>query len=177
MYQYFKEVLPKTIGNLANLRELKLDTNDLRTLPDEIGRLHHLERLSLSNNLLNDLPQSLSDLKNLKCLHLANNLFERMPDCIFETNLTSLDFTSNKLKKLDRNLIDISSTLKILSVYDNLIIEIEPWIKDLNQLEQFWFGQNRIKVIPYELTDIEKIDWAQNYFSIVFDNNPIEKPP
>jgi len=66
--------LPKNIGNLIHLRELKLDTNDLRELPDEIGKLHSLERLSLSNNFLSNLPDSIVNMKNLKCLHLTNNV-------------------------------------------------------------------------------------------------------
>ena len=159
------------------LGELKLDTNDLRELPEEIGKLHSLERLSLSNNFLSNLPDTLINLKNLKCLHLTNNIFEEIPECIYELSITSLDFTSNKLKKLDRRLSDLNKTLRVLSVYDNAIIELEPWIKELNELDQFWFGQNRIKVIPREITLIEKIDWAVSYFSIIFENNPIEKPP
>ncbi len=160
------------------LGELKLDTNDLRELPEEVGKLHNLERLSLSNNLLSNLPDTLINLKNLKCLHLTNNNFEEIPECIYELSITSLDFTSNKLKRLDRRLAELNKTLRILSVYDNAIIELEPWIKELNELDQFWFGQNRIKVLPREITMIEKIDWAINgYFSIIFENNPIEKPP
>ena len=169
--------MPKSIGNLVNLRELKLDTNDLRLIPEEIGKLHNLERLSLSNNFLDDLPKSFADLKQLKCLHLSNNRFEKLPQCIYELNLNTLDLTSNKLSKLERNITSLNKTLRIFSVYDNLITELDIWIKELNNLEQFWFGQNRIKVIPREITEIEKIDWSQSYFSIIFENNPIEKPP
>ncbi len=96
---------------------------------------------------------------------------------MYELNITSLDFTSNKLRKLDKRLAELNKTLRIFTVYDNAIVELEPWIKELNELEQFWFGQNRIRVIPREITEIEKIDWANGYFSTIFENNPIEKPP
>lgn len=172
------DTLPHTIGNLIHLRELKLDTNDLKYLPSELAQLIHLERLCLSNNALKSLPDSLSNLKALKSLHLAKNMFERIPLCIYEmSSLVFLDFTSNKLIRLDEGLVKLARTLKFLSVFDNYITNLDPWIGLMVKLEQFWFGCNKINVVPLELCRLEKIDWADDYFSIILDGNPIDKPP
>jgi Leucine-rich repeat (LRR) protein len=175
---YKLETVPRAIGNLAHLRELKLDTNELSSVPDELCKLINLERLSLSNNLLKSLPSSLKNLRMLKSLHLSSNFFTEMPSFIFSLdNLSYLDFTSNKLTKLDKNLIKLKKTLRFLSVYDNQIESIDPWIENMKNLDQFWFGRNKIRVIPVELTRIKNLDWQANYISITLDSNPIEKPP
>lgn len=175
---YKLENLPSGIGNLVHLRELKLDSNDLSHLPAEIGHLVNLERLSLSNNSLDHLPDSFVNLTNLKSVHLSSNLFEKIPNCIFQmSSLVYLDLTSNKLKCLDKNLIRLRDTLRFLSVYDNCLGELESWLGELVNLEQFWFGLNQIKMVPLEITRIKKLDWSSAYYSIILEGNPIHVPP
>ncbi len=83
------KVIPDTIGNLSNLRELDLSDNNLETLPESIGRLYNLEELYLSGNRnFRRLPYSIGDLKNLETLELE------------QTNLESLPESMGKLTKL-----------------------------------------------------------------------------
>lgn len=175
---YRLEHLPSAVGNLVHLRELKLDTNDLKHLPTEISQLVNLERFDLSSNCLKHLPDSFSNLLKLKSLHLTNNLFEKIPNCVFQmTSLCFLDLTSNELEHLDSNFTKLKQTLKHLSVYDNSIRELGTWIDEMQNLEQFWFGKNRIEILPLDITKLKYLDWADCYYSVVLDDNPIQTPP
>ncbi len=44
--------LPSSIGDLARLKKLNLDGNDVTTLPDQIGKLTQLQVLSVRHNQL-----------------------------------------------------------------------------------------------------------------------------
>ena len=54
--------LPPKIGQLANLRELRLDGNHFSVLPPEIGQLTNLRTLWLDDNRLTALPREVADL-------------------------------------------------------------------------------------------------------------------
>jgi Leucine-rich repeat (LRR) protein len=172
------EKIPKNISLLKNLKELKLDTNDLRVLAPEIGDLLQLERLSLSNNNLTMLPDTLGNMINLQSLHLANNKFKKIPHCIFNMHkLVFLDLTSNNIIEIDRNIKNLKYSLKRLSFYGNQIQVLSDWIDDLSNLEELWLGNNKLTTIPLSITNIKSLDWSHNYISVILDENPIEKPP
>ena len=175
---YRLERLPKNINAFKNLRELKLDTNDLKELPVQIGELNRLERLSLSNNYLKALPdQTFSKLVNLKSLHLSNNQFETIPNSVFSLKaLEFLDLTSNKIKKIDKNISKLQNTLKSLLLYDNMIEDMIN-IQDLLVLDSIWIGKNKIKCLPLSITNIKTLDWKNRYLPLILDNNPITEPP
>ena len=74
--------LPRTIGNLANLKELRLQyTWKLSRLPDEIGNLTNLRILKLSESPLKELPSSIGNLSSLEELELLDmNNLQHLPD-------------------------------------------------------------------------------------------------
>lgn len=65
------EELPREIGELTELRELKLNGNRLETLPSEIGNLTNLRKLDLSGNPLDILPSEIRRLENLEVAKLG----------------------------------------------------------------------------------------------------------
>lgn len=65
--------LPESLGQLTQLRHLRLFDNALTTLPEWIGQLTQLQRLNLTRNRLTSLPESLRRLKMLEELYLHNN--------------------------------------------------------------------------------------------------------
>jgi hypothetical protein len=65
--------LPKWIGQLAQLKRLHLNSNQLARLPESIGQLAQLEELYLHRNLLTQLPQSTCQLAQLRKLYLHGN--------------------------------------------------------------------------------------------------------
>jgi len=59
-------VVPNSIGNLANLTELKLFGDSIASLPPTIGSLTNLKHLHLHNNVLTNLPDEIIKLQNLR---------------------------------------------------------------------------------------------------------------
>jgi len=74
--------LPPEISDLADLRELTLNGNQLTSLPPQIGRLTNLKALRLDGNQLTSLPWELADLlANGLDLNLAGNpLTDPLPE-------------------------------------------------------------------------------------------------
>eukprot|EP00253_Pinus_taeda_P011764 PITA_11764 len=73
------ETLPRTLGNLTNLKNLVLiGCNFSGSIPDELGYLVNLEFLALnSNNLSGSIPASLGNLVKINWLDLAENELTR----------------------------------------------------------------------------------------------------
>jgi len=80
--------LPPEIGNLTNLTELDIYSNQLSNLPTELGNLTNLTGLYLPDNQLRSLPAEIGNLTNLTDLYLAGNQLSSLPTEI--TNLKML---------------------------------------------------------------------------------------
>ncbi|CAN6468750.1 unnamed protein product [Victoria cruziana] len=87
------EELDKSIGNLSNLKQLKLiDCKKLKSLPNSLGCLTRLRVLELEGcESLIALPDSIGCLANLSFLSLSNSGIEEFPDTMrFLHSLRSL---------------------------------------------------------------------------------------
>jgi internalin A len=71
--------VPPEIGQLTNLRTLRLDGNRLTSLPPEMTRLTNLQELQLENNQLTALPPEIGRLTRLRSLSLAGNQLTALP--------------------------------------------------------------------------------------------------
>ena len=83
--------MPKSVGNLANLKTLVLFGTSVKTLPDSICNLLNLRELMISVSELIKLPDSIGNLKNLKTIDLNDNKIESLPESF------------GKLKNLENN--------------------------------------------------------------------------
>lgn len=94
-------VLPESIGNLTNLKELWLKRNKLKSLPDSIGNLTNLENLTLGDNNLESLPDSFCYLTKLRSLGLDENRLKSLPDNFGNlVNLSGLYLDDNDWESL-----------------------------------------------------------------------------
>jgi Leucine-rich repeat (LRR) protein len=64
------KTLPQSIGNLSSLRELYINSSNIRYLPESFGNLSALEKLELINTEIEEQPESFGNLRNLKKLRL-----------------------------------------------------------------------------------------------------------
>src|SRR5260370_10753325 len=95
--------LPESIGNLSNLKVLRLygaldpreiDTNKptqpskVKSLPGTIGKLQNLEELDLGRNAIKDIPAQIASLQKLKKLALDYSDIHELPS--FVGNLKNL---------------------------------------------------------------------------------------
>jgi Leucine-rich repeat (LRR) protein len=119
--------IPKEIGKLTKMQQISLSNNNLQgAIPPEIGLLENLEILYLAFNRLNNvipfqisnlsklqhlmlgynefsgvLPPEMSRLSKLTAFLILNNKFEgALPD-FTNTNLASLNISSNKFRFVD----------------------------------------------------------------------------
>lgn len=67
--------IPNGIGELSNLRSLKLVNQNISSLPTEIGDLKDLQMVTITGCELTALPESFFKLKNLGKVDLSDNNF------------------------------------------------------------------------------------------------------
>ncbi|XP_058825668.1 protein phosphatase PHLPP-like protein [Topomyia yanbarensis] len=79
---------PESLYNLRSLRVLDLGDNEIRKLPERIVLLTSLEELSLERNELPDLPNCLNRLGKLTSLNVAYNQLTSLPHSMV-TNMRS----------------------------------------------------------------------------------------
>ena len=76
--------LPRSIDQLASLRELDLTGNQLTALPEALAQLINLEVLHVYDNHLAALPDTLSRLTNLKDISVGHNWLTALPDSFWQ---------------------------------------------------------------------------------------------
>ena len=74
--------IPKSIGDLTNLKILQLDSNKINFIPKNIGKLSNLESFYLFGNEIKNLPLSIIYLNKLKSLGISNHNVVRNCKCL-----------------------------------------------------------------------------------------------
>jgi len=112
------EALPNSIGNLSNLKTLRLDyCKNLKELPMAFGNLQSLNYLRAEGTSFFCLPNSFSNLLNLEVLHLnyCMNLHDLPPSISGLVKLRELYVGENKVEKLPEDIGQLES-LKVLNL-------------------------------------------------------------
>eukprot|EP00941_MAST-03F_sp_MAST-3F-sp1_P005153 g5153.t1 len=102
--------LPRSIGNLKQLRELAVFGNYLTSLPSELGMCTQLVKLDAHHNFLETIPESFVALQQLKSLYLQDNQLNDL-NYLKSNIFDKLPALSNLA--LGLNLFDFSKTSKI----------------------------------------------------------------
>ena len=96
----FNIKIPTELGQLANLEELHLIGNNLKTIPVELCNLHNLKILSLHQNELHNVPTELGHMHNLTRLYLGNNKLTSIPTELANlSNLKTIALFNNNIKQ------------------------------------------------------------------------------
>jgi hypothetical protein len=103
--------LPEDIGQLANLKQLYLEWNNLTSLPSSFSQLSNLENLAISNNWLIALPNDFGNLTELSFLDLGYNQIAEIPESI--GNLLNIEYLwlfNNQLSSVPESICDLPLT-------------------------------------------------------------------
>ena len=155
--------VPPQLGDLANLIDLDLGSNDLSgSIPQQLGNLASLERLFLSdNNLHGPIPPTLGDLASLVRVRLRdNNLYGPIPPELSDlSDLVSLDLSGNSLNGPIPLELGSLTSLDWLDLGDNnLTGPIPPELGNLVNLHYLDFAFNQLSgPIPAELGNLRQL--------------------
>ncbi len=157
-------IVPPEIGNLVNLKVLKLQYSYLNSLPPEIGNLVNLTNLDLQNNNLGELPSEIGNLINLKRLNLQFNRISNLPPEIGNLiNLTYLKLNQNiQLNGLPPEIGNLTS-LQNLEI-NNYVVpghldSLPITIGNLNNLKSLSLVGCGLSDVPSELNNLRNLTY------------------
>ena len=156
--------IPSALGRLANLEGLLLDRNALTgPVPAWLGNLTSLRALGLgSNELAGSIPSALGRLANLDWLSLwGNALTGPVPAWLGNlTSLRSLDLGGNELTGSIPPELGRLANLEWLSLWRNALAGPVPaWLGNLTGLRSLSLGGNELTgAIPPELSRLANLE-------------------
>ncbi|MCY4645665.1 MAG: Ig-like domain-containing protein [Gammaproteobacteria bacterium] len=141
--------LPSELGQLDNLRFLRVDSNQLSgSLPSELGQLDNLEHLRLnSNQLTGSIPSELGNLHSLRVLGLAgNSLTGSIPSELGSLgSLEDLRLNSNQLTGSIPSELGNLHSLRILGLAGNSLTGPVPSeLRGLGALVALWIHDTEL---------------------------------
>ncbi len=151
--------LPPTIGQLKELKLLRIMESKIQELPDEIGELTSLDKLDFSFNPLTKIPSTIGKLKQLKILRLSGNgaSFNRLPDEIGQLEgLEELILAQNSFKQIPAAIGNLQN-LKSLNLSSNRLTTLPKQIGSLTNLEILDAGGNQLQEIPSEFQHLTQL--------------------
>jgi len=163
--------VPAAIGGAADLEELLLFKNKIKTVDKAIGSLGKLTTLNLFNNVCMKVPPEIGQLGALEELNMAANKMMMLSDAHFAglTSLKILTLNDNRLVKMgslanlkaieeirlygnnleEMPVIGNSPELKIVEMNGNRIASIpDEFFSSAPALERFVIHKNMLKTVP-----------------------------
>ena len=150
--------LPSSIGQMAGLEVLELQSNKLTSLPDDLKALVHLRVLNVAQNALTSLP--LTSLNSItEILASKNNLRGALfgPAVLGMIRLQTLDVSVNQLSELssDVALPDLPE-LRTLNIAFNRMTTL-PDLSTTPKLTELLAEDNSISTLPDGFTDLKHL--------------------
>lgn len=157
--------LPPEIGQLKNLKSIKIHAIKLEVLPEEIGALKKLETLEVVQNNLSSLPDSIAELKQLKFVSFFGNQLKEVPPVLFQLKqLEKLNLGYNPIHQLPANIQQLEK-LQDLNLSRCALKEIPVSVSKIRRLETLNLGHNKLQIIPDSLEkfgSLKNLDLAFN---------------
>ncbi|MDM8569280.1 COR domain-containing protein, partial [Thiotrichales bacterium HSG1] len=112
-------ILPKWLGELTQLQELRIYGNQITKLPDSLNKLQNLRRLYLDSNPINKFPEFIRKLPKIKQLWLSYCYISNIPAWINEVKtLEDIWLSNNNITDLPSSLGQLPN-LKLFKLYGN----------------------------------------------------------
>ncbi|XP_038596107.1 leucine-rich repeats and immunoglobulin-like domains protein 3 [Tachyglossus aculeatus] len=137
------------MSHLRNLREVKLNNNELEAVPNLGAVSANITLLSLANNKINDiLPEHLKPFRSLESLDLSGNNISELKSAFPSIPLKYLYMNNNQIESLEPGSLDgLANTLQVLKLNRNQITSIPPKMFKLPHLQHLELTRNKIKRI------------------------------
>ncbi|XP_041835604.1 leucine-rich repeats and immunoglobulin-like domains protein 1 [Melanotaenia boesemani] len=167
----------EAFANLPNLRELRLDHNELTSIPDLGQAASRIASLYLHHNKIRSIDgRWIRELVSAETLDLSNNDITELRGPCFPAGLQIryLYLGNNKINVLEPGALDrLGSTLQVLRLSRNRISQIPVRAFQLPRLTQLELNRNRIRQIEgltfQGLSSLEVLKLQRNSISKLTD--------
>ncbi|CAN9512542.1 unnamed protein product [Ophioblennius macclurei] len=168
---------PEAFANLVNLRELRLDHNELTSIPDLGQAASKIVSLYLHHNKIRSIDgRRTRELVSVETLDLSNNDITELRGQCFPAGLQIRDLYlgNNKISVLELGALDhLGSTLQVLRLSRNRINQIPVRAFQLPRLTQLELNRNRIRQVEgltfQGLSSLEVLKLQRNSISKLTD--------
>jgi Leucine-rich repeat (LRR) protein len=158
-------VLPNSIGQLTQLKNLDIYDNKLTVLPNSIGQLTQLQILNISNNQLTSLPESIGQLTQLEELY-TTRIFLLDKYCKILNNFINSLKNFNSHYKDNKLLPDYNDPKEF---YINDLIKLLNKINSNYYLYYYLFSPNNL--VKLSKFNYYQIPVSNKTGSLYFSNN------
>ncbi|AWP03245.1 putative leucine-rich repeats and immunoglobulin-like domains protein 1 [Scophthalmus maximus] len=167
----------EAFANLPNLRELRLDHNELTSIPDLGPAASKIVSLYLHHNKIRSIDgRRTRELVSVETLDLSNNDITELRGHCFTAGLQIQDLylSNNKISVLELGALDhLGSTLQVLRLSRNRISQIPVRAFQLPRLTQLELNRNRIRQVEgltfQGLSSLEVLKLQRNSISKLTD--------
>ncbi|GAA6222311.1 leucine-rich repeats and immunoglobulin-like domains protein 1 [Lates japonicus] len=167
----------EVFANLPNLRELRLDHNELTSIPDLGQAASKIVLLYLHHNKIRSIDgRRTRELVSVETLDLSNNDITELRGHCFPAGLQIRDLylSNNKISVLELGALDhLGSTLQVLRLSRNRISQIPVRAFQLPRLTQLELNRNRIRQVEgltfQGLSSLEVLKLQRNSISKLTD--------
>ena len=154
------KMLPPGLDNLQNLTFLKICYTNLTQIPVEVSSLKKLKELAMYTNNIKQIPDDFEWPDSLSLLELSENDLKNIPKSLSKlTALTYISFRQNP-NLSDNNCFKILSKIPSLESIDfnfTTIGMLDSEIGNLKQLTHLLIGGTKIKALPKEIAQLDKL--------------------
>ncbi|XP_030585862.1 leucine-rich repeats and immunoglobulin-like domains protein 1 isoform X3 [Archocentrus centrarchus] len=170
-------ISPEVFASLPNLRELRLDHNELTSVPDLGQAAPKIVSLYLHHNKIRSIDgRRTEELVSVETLDLSNNDITELRGQCFPAGLQirNLHLSNNKISVLELGALDhLGSTLQVLRLSRNRISQIPVKAFQLPRLTQLELNRNRIRQVEgltfQGLSSLEVLRLQRNSISKLTD--------
>ncbi|MCL2067499.1 MAG: hypothetical protein FWG99_08545 [Treponema sp.] len=153
------ENIPKTFGNLSGLKELYINSNQLKSLPDSFGNLSSLKKLDILTEEKLNLPESFGNLASLRELNLYADNLENIPNSFAKLkNLKKLKLDSFSLKELPKlfgNLVELEE----VDIFSGSLTNLPESLGSLKNLKALFLDVYNVKELPASLNNLSYVKY------------------